>query len=661
MAKIIPDIEKAKLSRQKPEEGEIFLLSYLQANFDPDAEVYFQPCFNGDRPDIVIIKKDVGAIIIEVKDWHLSRYKVDAKNKWSLVSNGQRVKSPAAQVFRYKRNLFEVHANTLLERSNASETFYGLVKVYVYFHNASRALLKDLYESPLNELRDAIADNQSAFRDKRIDYDSYEKQRLYLTAKKKQLERDSGMVAITRDTLNKIGFTGGKTHPGFDAVVYDEFIRLLQPPYHYANQGKPIEYSKLQLRLSGSHEGERIKVCGAAGTGKTAVLAKRAVNAHKRHGEEVLILTFNITLRMIIRDKISEVREGFSWGFVHINNYHGFISAALNAAGHDVIVPPETEDVNEYLEEHYYSNVDIFEGLETNKYKTVLIDEAQDYLPEWQKIIVKYFLAEGGEMVMFADEKQNIYDRGLDGQKRIRTVNGFGRWQVLLKNFRNKLDSPVSRLAHAFRQDYLLDKYASDIYADENEEVYGKTLSLIGVHALAVWSGSELEDVARLIVATVKDKNIHPNDVAILSSRETLVRELDYILRTGGKHQEKTITSFVGKERFDEIQAVVKPGFERREALRKAGVVRKIGFNLNSGVMKLATFHSFKGFESPTVFLFVHEEDSQELIYTALTRAMENVVVFLADNSKYLDFFERHLDRINLDGAEAASVRHLKF
>lgn len=80
MAKIIPEIEKAKLSRQPPTEGELFLLAYLKENFDPEAEVYFQPCFNGERPDVVIIKKGVGVIIVEVKDWDLACYKLDSRN-----------------------------------------------------------------------------------------------------------------------------------------------------------------------------------------------------------------------------------------------------------------------------------------------------------------------------------------------------------------------------------------------------------------------------------------------------------------------------------------------------------------------------------------------------------------------------------------------------
>ncbi|WP_157866542.1 nuclease-related domain-containing protein [Aromatoleum aromaticum] len=70
MAILIPALEAAKGSKQKPTEGEIFLLEFLAGHFDHQVEVYFQPCFNGDRPDIVLLSPNAGVIIIEVKDWN---------------------------------------------------------------------------------------------------------------------------------------------------------------------------------------------------------------------------------------------------------------------------------------------------------------------------------------------------------------------------------------------------------------------------------------------------------------------------------------------------------------------------------------------------------------------------------------------------------------
>jgi len=644
LAIIIPEIEKAKLSKQPPTEGEIFLLNYLKDNFDPEAEVYFQPCFNGERPDVVIIKKGVGVIIVEVKDWSLASYNVDVKNKWRLAKNNALLKSPFAQAFSYKQNLFEVHTNGLLEKSMASETFYGLIKVCVYFHNATKNQIAEFYQPAINELRSELDEIQQAFRARKVGHEQYENKRLYLTNKKKQLERDAGSLAIARDSLRKIEFSGGKLNPRFEESVYTELMRLLQPPFHYANEGKPILYTKPQERLSESVEGGRVKVCGVAGSGKTSVLAKRAVSAHKRHGESVLILTFNLTLRMFIGDKISEVREDFSWGAFHIVNYHKFISAALSSAGVEVKVPEGVVDLSAYLEEHYYSNETVLDNYVAHRYNTILVDEAQDYKPEWQRIIRKNFLAEGGEMVLFADEKQNIYERAVDEEKRASIISGFGRWQRLSKSFRYKQDSPVLQLSVDFQKQFLSEKYIFD-----GDESYQQTAFLPGISLSAVgtWSAGRLLDVAELIVAIAKREGIHPNDITIVSSKEDVLREIDFAIRKGPRHQERTITSFASKEDVERVHGKRLGRAEEKKELRKLSASRKQGFNLNSGVMKLSTLHSFKGFESPTVFMIVNDLDGAELVYTGLTRAKENIVVLLPSGSRYFDFFTQHLESVS--------------
>lgn len=641
MAKIIPDIEKAKLSKQPPTEGELFLLHYLQDNFDPEAEVYFQPCFNGQRPDIVIIKKGVGAIIIEVKDWNLDSYKVNENNQWSLAKDNTLLKSPFAQAFSYKKNLFEVHANGLLEKSMASETFYGLIKVCVYFHNATKISIGKFYEPVINKLKTELDDAHQAYRNKSVNYDQYESKRIYLTSKKSKLERDAGTVAVTRDTLKKIAFTGGKQNPRFEESVYTELIRLLQPPFHYANEGKIITYTKPQLRLSESTASARVKVCGVAGAGKTCVLAKRAVNACIRHGEPVLILTFNLTLCAFIKQKINEVREDFKWNCFHIVNYHKFLGFALNDAGIDTHTPKELVDPSAYLEERYFSNEEIFDNYETDRYRTILIDEAQDYKPEWLRILRKYFLAEDGEMVLFADEKQNIYERSTDEEKRAGLIKGFGEWEKLKKSFRYKQDSPVLPLSVAFQEQFLSDKYTYD-----GDESYQHNASLFGVSAVGTWTADKLNDVAEIIISIAKREHIHPNDITIVSSKEDVLRDVDFMIRNGSLHQERTITSFASKEDVEWVRSRRFDQSEERKKLRGLSAIRKQGFNLNSGVMKLSTLHSFKGFESPTVFVLVNDLDGPELVYTGLTRAKENIVIFLPENSRYADFFTRYLDDI---------------
>ena len=86
---------------------------------------------------------------------------------------------------------------------------------------------------------------------------------------------------------------------------------------------------------------------------------------NKRTKGKVLILTFNITLKNYIRDKISQVREEFPWENFVITNYHNFINSELNNLGIPVVVPSGFDKLTgdkktEYFEKEYYSNTKQF-------------------------------------------------------------------------------------------------------------------------------------------------------------------------------------------------------------------------------------------------------------------------------------------------------------
>ena len=50
MATLIPSYEKVLTMKVKPEEGELYLLKFLDNELDSSFEVYFNPFMNGDRP-----------------------------------------------------------------------------------------------------------------------------------------------------------------------------------------------------------------------------------------------------------------------------------------------------------------------------------------------------------------------------------------------------------------------------------------------------------------------------------------------------------------------------------------------------------------------------------------------------------------------------------
>lgn len=638
MSQIFPSLENIERLKVPPTDGEMHLLSYLIKELDSDVEVYFQPFLNGDRPDIILIKKNAGVAVIEVKDWNLTSYFIDENNKWHVKKNNQRIKSGFQQAFGYKHNLFNLHINGLLERKIKNKNFYKLIKVYVYFHDQSRTDLESIYAQPIGIINRELKSNNEIFSnlsqdEKKTKHERYEKRRIYLTGKKYRLERDLNSHAITEESFNKIELPRQSENSLFDIAIYYEFKRYLQPPIHMLEEGKEIVYEKKQLQFSESKCAHQ-KIKGVAGAGKTVVLAKRAVNAHKRHGDTVLVLTFNLTLRLYIHDRISDVRENFSWSKFYISNYHQLISQTLNELNIEIEIPKDTpkNQVSEYLDKNYYSNIDIFESRKDDieKYKSIFIDEIQDYKPEWIKIIRGCFLEPDSEMVLFGDEKQNIYERDIDEEKNIKIVQGFGRWLHLNKSIRHKQDSHILKLAKSFQKRYFSERYDIDQY-DENP--IQKSLEGVGVNKVTSYSSDDLGSVVSAIFKNIKNENIHPNDVAILCSKISTIREIDYIVRK--EFNEKTLTTFETKEMFES------PNNEEIDNIRK---IKKVGFNLNSGLLKLSTIHSFKGYEAPTVFLIIDESDRDEIIYVGITRAKYNIMVFVPKESKYREIFSESLE-----------------
>ena len=593
-------------------------------HLDDSFEIYFQPFFNGDRPDIVIVRQNCGILIIEVKDWNLGSYSI-SNDRWSVNNNGSDIQSPIDQVSKYKWNLINLHIEGLLPKALMDKSHYSLIGTTVFFSKSTNkealSFLKDGYSSEKKYMYTGIMGNDDI-------------------ASKEKL-----ITFISRTTLWYTSFT-------FTKGLYKNLLRYLRPPFHQMEEGIDIIYNPEQLQLISSHENNRQKIKGVAGCGKTLVLAKRAVNAHVRTSESVLILTYNLSLKNYIHDVISDVREGFDWRCFEINNYHNFFKAKAN---------------NYNLKASSYScwdDVSFFDEVvgKIIKYSTIIIDEVQDYKTEWLEIITKYFLADEGEFVVFGDEKQNIYDRPLENKTPIiRTIPG--RWnQSLRTTFR--FTGPIALLAMDFQKVFLREKYEIDDILVEQTDLFEK--QLIQYHNISdEYDENEyIEKLSKNIFTYLMDQirkgEIHPSDIGILSSKVEILRDLDFLIRN--EAHEKTMTTFETLEYFDKLYKEVgldKADLSPKEIEKKEANLewkiddirrnKKNHFYMKTGTMKLSTIHSFKGWEIQTLVLLIEDEDldddfiTEELIYTGLTRTRQNLLIINTDIQKYDRFFKEKM------------------
>lgn len=604
MAKLSPSIDVIKRQKVQPTEGEWTLLNFLFKNLDDTYEIYFQPYINGDNPDFAIMRKGSGVLLIEVKDWDLNHYYIDTETKWRLFKNNALIKSPLNQVENYKSNLFNLHIDELFNRNIQNKNCWATVNCAIYFHNASEQQLSNFILNIKTDKYESYQKFVGYF--ELLGYDSLNTQRLN--------------SLLTKFWLNKSSYY-------FDEKLYNSFQRYLSPPIHQIEDGIQINYTDEQLQLIKSEIRPRRKIKGVAGSGKTLVLAKRAVNAHKRTGGWVLILTYNLSLKNYIHDKISDVRENFNWTNFHIGNYHNFFKTQANNYNLEI------ENLSAW------QDIVFFEEVKNNikKYDVVFIDEIQDYMQAWIDIITTYFMHSDTEFVVFGDEKQNIYERALDENNEpiVRTIPG--KWNASL-NVTHRFGSNIGNIAIKFQKLIFSQKYNADELKIMSQINFAQQEQVFEYHYFNSFTADIL---FKKIYSIIELNKIHSSDVGILGSKIEILRAIDYSIRTI-KH-EKTTIAFESQEEY----LVNKNSREKIEILRR---LRKNNFYMKTGTIKLSTIHSFKGWEIDTVFLFIEKEDEEkelinaELIYTGLTRAKKNLLIFNLGNKKYDGFFKQEID-----------------
>jgi hypothetical protein len=703
MATIIPSFNKILSQKVKPEPGELHLLKFLDSYLDESFEVYFNPYMNGDRPDIVIMRKGQGVLIIEVKDYNLDSYQLDERKNWRVKNQNFRIKSPISQVLQYKENLFNLHIEHLLELKIKDFRYFRMVSTAVYFHNANADQLSQFLITP------------------------------FLHDKKYQDFLKYNVNLIANDNLNEVDFkkllqksyliSNNKSFL-FSDDIYNSFKRFLKPPIHLLEDGIQIPYSRKQLDIIYDATRKQQRIKGVVGSGKTTVLAGRAVQAHKRTKGKVLILTFNITLKNYIRDKISQVREEFPWGNFVITNYHNFINSELNNLGIPVVVPSDFDNLTgdektEYFEKEYYSNKNLFEQNRASikPYDVILIDEIQDYKRAWMEILKEYFLTPVGEYVLFGDVKQNIYNTTIENKDVSTNVKGVTELKYCFRS-----GFKIKDLAVHYQEDFFRDKYEIDTFNKKvtDLEIKFKSNQQGSINYIHLTNTDQVSSLYTIIHENAINKNIPPNDITILGHSVSLLKKFDAYYRyasnektntmfenneivfllglnflrkpypnwlneginlVGQSRNEKkalnqlcklftlynlyleygvlfkekfnrlcikyktTITNFVNfYQEFEEDIKIFKSEFSADRMSDRIKMIRnnkKLHFYMNSGTVKISTVHSFKGWESETLFLIIERKYSgmsqsfDEILYTGLTRSRNNLVIINYGNEEY--------------------------
>ncbi|GEK60190.1 hypothetical protein CHL76_15950 [Marinococcus halophilus] len=545
--------------------GEEYLLNIFQNSPRFDGWTIFeQPHINSAKPDFVLLHPERGIIVIEVKDWNLG---LDIYENGGYIrgTNGHRHrKDPVNQVENYKKWILKSEAVNSIYLAENFHNYYGCIDTVVYFHEASKSEASKF----CNDKRGYT----KIWTRKDADYINESNNRL-------NPNDHTYPLFMNNSKFNRNGFL-------LRELVQELYMHLQYADYNYERRQPFILNGSQRVPLQ-VKPGSIRRWSGVAGSGKSLVLAEKAVNALKNdYNKRVLLLTFNITLRHYLRDLCSQqfgrgeyegerkkLREDLT-----IIHFHDFLKIFMTEHEIETNIEETNENftnkwldaINQYLTENIKK--------EHFNYDYILIDEGQDFKGEWIHFL-KQFFTEEGEIFIVYDKAQDLFEHGvwIEDSYQIKNIGFKGKPGNL--KYTHRVPNMMVQKIHTIRQQLQIKE--DEILVPEEEQL-NLTESASWHNYNAKLTTEKLKQIA-YHVDLLRPSNDW-EDITILTTNENTGAEIvEYFEDKGVK------TSHVYDLQKEKDQ-------ERRRS-------EKWKFQGGTGRLKISSYHSYKGWQTPNIIL----------------------------------------------------------
>lgn len=581
--------------RQPLTAGEKKVFDFFDRLLPLEWEIYIQPHLNGLRPDFVLLNPNAGIAVFEVKDWNLRamRYQVkERKGKAPKLvgSIGEKTfslqhENPIEKTHRYKEEIFNLYCPRLQQR-----TGFSVITAGVIFPFANELEVKKLFEQSLSHRR-------------MLTYPQY--------------SPISGFESLSSDKLSNVFPESSRTSSQFmSKEMADDLRSWLVEPDFSATQRLPLELDSRQKELATSRtpQGYR-RLKGPAGSGKSLILAARVAELLKED-KTVLVVTFNITLLHYLKDLTVRASDlgGKTRKIVTWLNFHNwcrrvcsecdFLEEYRSLWREGKLDKTKREQILKFDIPALVSSIlsDPETAKMTQTYDAILVDEGQDFFPSWWDTLRKVSRP-GGEMLLVADATQDIYESAKSWTDEAMSNAGFsGPWAELKVSYR--LPPKALEVARYFANNFLPQDTVDLPYANQGElDIFPCQLRWVHT-SVEKAPGVCIEEILNL-AKTATSNSLAISDITFLTNNQ--------------KHG-MLVVNGLGRYRINVVHTYSEDQLESRR--------KKMGFYMGDAKVKATTLHSFKGWESRSLVIYIGEratENSLALIYVGLTRLKRHV------------------------------------
>ncbi len=582
---VSPPIDQFYKLRQPLTDGERIVFDFFNFHLSVEWEIYVQPHLNGLRPDFVLLHPRAGIAVFEIKDWNFDamHYEVIKREGKAPVLTGKKdgkkfslqSQNPIEKIRRYKEELHELYCPRLDGKAS-----FAAITAGVIFPFADDSAVNNLFKASLH-------------------YRNMDEYPAYNPV--------SGRNAIQSGNLDSVFPEGKRTYSKFMTEDLAKDLRnwLVEPDFA-SSQRQPLELDSTQHSFvkTRTKSGYR-RIKGPAGSGKSLILAARAAEL-LGEGKSVLVVTFNITLLHYLMDiavrwpqSSGRTRKDITWLNFHflckrVCQENDYEEEYKNLNWRDNL----NKVLNIDLPNLVSSIIDSDEDSVVTKYDAILVDEGQDFFPSWWNVLRK-LCNENGEMLLVADATQDIYGTASSWTDEAMTGAGFpgGKWAELKTSYR--LPNEAIEYVKKFAEHYLPKESVDMPNAEQGQ------LNLFPCSLKWVYTTPNIASVV------CRDELFH----LAKDSEPDLVSIPDI-----------TFLSDTNKNGFDVVMEVGLKGVKSCHTYSDDGQEsrrKKMGFYMGDARIKATTLHSFKGWESRAMVIFIGQSIDQKalaLIYTGLTR-----------------------------------------
>lgn len=583
----------------------------LLKRLGPDCLVYYEPFTNNRNPDFVVIIPDLGVLVIEAKGWRRDQIiRADSDRVTVRAGNARQMRPhPHRQARDYMRRLWNVcgrhkWSEFLLQRSGPHEGNFTFPFSYLVMHtNLTRveleegdASLSDVFPAERNATRDVLE----------------EWRKLKPADLKGQLARFFDPRWPTQMTGSQLDVLKAVISP----------IANIDDDLGASSDLKVLDHRQEAIaRQLGT--GHRV-VYGVAGSGKTVILIARAKFIGGAPGRRVLILCYNKYLAQLIRLRTQ------GCGDIQTHTFHAW--GARNGVR---FIEKEKDEAHAERLLHAMQNG---AAVDAGQFDAVLVDESQVLQRDWlkaAKLALKDPSSEDAHLFIAGDGTQSLF------RKRSFTwaevgVSASGRTTILRRNYRNT--GEILGAAVLFAAPGEIERAQGPGDATPSPECLrrGPAPELIELQSRQKESDCAAALIQSWLVAGVtirgRRQTLRPSDIAILYP-----------------HLPNRATPFLAelKDRLAPFTKAVildgQSGSLSDEGVRIISIQRATGLQFKAVIMLWTDL-------LPANFA---DRDDRTLLYLAMTRAEDVLVILHSRRSELVDEIARALGGQNATSDQA--------